>query len=162
MNGESIFGSFDIAASGLSVQRRRMEAISKNLANVDTTRTEDGGPYRKERVLVREIDQRNIFYRMLNRLRTTNSKHVNHSHFDLNSYIAAGGAEIESIEKDTSPPRLKYDPNHPDADNNGYVHLPDIHVISEMVDMITATRAYEANLTVIDAAKNIIKKSLEI
>ena len=162
----SIFSSLNISASGLSVQRRRMESISKNLANVETTRTEEGGPYRKERVLIGEIKQQSTFSKILNRLQTrlklTNSFYLRPSIKHTQTRMTAGGAEIENILQDETPPRTKFDPGHPDADENGYVHLPNINVITEMVDLISATRAYEANLSVIDATKNIVKKSLEI
>ena len=162
----NIFSSLNISATALSVQRRRMESISRNLANIDTTRSEKGGPYRREFVVVREKKQHRKFHTILNRfhsrLNKTHYKHLINSFYNRKDTVPSGGVEIERISKDDSSPKMKFDPQHPDADENGYVYIPNINVITEMVDMINTTRAYEANLTVIDATKNIFKKSLEI
>ena len=162
----NLFSSLNISASGLSVQRRRMESISKNLANVETTRTDEGGPYRKERVVIGEIKQKSMFRNILNRLQTglkrTNFHHLKSSIPQKQTEMITAGAEIEGVLYDETPPRTTFDPEHPDADENGYVELPNINVITEMVDLISATRAYEANLSVIDAEKKIVQKSLEI
>ncbi len=162
----SIFTSLNISASGLSAQRRRIDTIARNLANVETTRTKTGGPYQREVVVVGEVEPRGTFRSILERthalMQRTHRRHLRSSYYARPGMTDAGGVRVENVAKDAGPPRLKYDPTHPDADANGYVRLPNINVVTEMVDMIGATRAYEANLTVVDATKKIVKKSLEI
>ena len=130
-----------ISASGLTAERLRLDLIAGNLANVNTTRTADGGPYRRQVPVFAE------------RLRQA---------LGQQSRSSGRGVEVAAIVADNSPPRLIYDPSHPDADDDGYVALPNINVVMEMVDMITATRAYEANVTVLNAAKAMTMKALEI
>jgi len=142
-----IFSSMEISASGLTAQRLRMDVISNNIANVNTTRTEEGGPYRRQRVVFQER-KRDITFRDLLE----------------GSYLKQMGAGVRvvAIEEDPSPFKLVYDPSHPDADDNGYVRMPNVNIVTEMVDMISATRSYEANVTAINAAKSMINKALEI
>ena len=116
-----------------------MDAISSNLANVNTTRTAEGGPYRR-RVPV--------FAEMLDRT--------------VGGYEDIGGVRVTEIAKDSLPPRLAYQPEHPDADEEGYVAFPNVNVVREMTDMLVASRAYEANLAVADAARNMWSGALEI
>lgn len=134
----SLFGSFDISASGLSAQRLRMDTIANNLANVQTTRTPHGGPYRRQMPV---FSAREAF-----------GPHGNRG----------GGVRVLGIVEDDDPPRLVYDPGHPDADDEGYVHMPNVNVVTEMVDMISASRAYEANIAALNAAKGMAMKALEI
>lgn len=165
MSSGKIFSSLNISASALSVQRRRMNVIAKNLANVSTTRTAEGGPYQRELVIVREKKPAGNFRNYLKRLNSsmysTNRRHITKP-AGFSRFEEPGGAEVERIAKDNSNSKMLYNPQHPDADAEGYVRLPNINSITEMVDMISATRAYEANLTVVDATKNVVKKSLEI
>lgn len=139
-----MFGAIDAAASGLTAERLRMDVISNNLANANTTRTAEGGAYRRQIVLF-EPRSGQSFAQMLSR--------------ELDSET---GVRVTGIAKDNSPTRRVYDPNHPDADREGYVEMPNINIVSEMVDMITATRAYEANVTAVNAAKSMALKALEI
>lgn len=167
MNLKGIFSSLDISASGLSVQRKRMEVTASNLANVNTTRTEEGGPYRRRSVIVREAKWRVAFRSLMEknktRLAITNENHLPSAKMNTNlERQSLAGVEIAGEVRDPSPPLLKYDPQHPDADENGYVALPNINVVAEMVELISATRSYEANVTAIDAAKSMAKKALEI
>ena len=166
MNIRNIFTSLNISASGLSAQRRRFDTIARNLANVETTRTDAGGPYRREIAVVAEVRSQGSFHSILervgSRMTQTHQQHLQSSYRGGTQTNDGGGVVIQEISQDNTPARLKYDPAHPDADANGYVHLPNINVVTEMVDMIGATRAYEANLSVIDATKKIVKKSLEI
>lgn len=136
------FNSLDISASGLTAQRLRLDVISNNIANVNTTRAEDGNPFQRERVVFQE--------------RKTNTSS------GYGSREKPGGVKVVAIEKDTSPFKLVYDPTHPDADERGYVSLPNINIVTEMVDMISATRSYEANATAINSAKDMLYKALEI
>lgn len=162
----SVFSSLNISASGLSVQRQRLDTIARNLANVDTTRTDAGGPYEREIVIISEKQPTTKFQSILDDLKSqvvmTHREHMSSSYYQRKMEGQRGGVEVQAVENDNSPPRLKYDPGHPDANENGYVRMPNINVVTELVDIMGASRAYEANLTVIDAAKKIVKKSLEI
>lgn len=141
------FDSMDISASGLTAQRLRMDVISNNIANVNTTRTDEGGPYRRERVVFQENSEGSSFGEIL-------------SSFSENR--PERGVKVVAIEKDPAPFKLVYDPTHPDADASGYVRMPNVNIVTEMVDMISATRSYEANVTAINSAKSMISKALEI
>ena len=137
--------AFAISASGLRAQRLRMDVIAANLANAQSTRTPEGGPYRRRDVVLEAVPQSESFDDML----------------------AAGGApttavKVSRIVEDTRPPQVVYDPGHPDADADGYVALPNVNVVTEMVDMMAATRAYEANIAALNATKRILEAALEI
>ena len=148
-----MFSSINIAATGLTAQRTRLDVIANNIANVNTTRTTEGGPFRRSRVIFRpRVSQ--PYWR---------------SPF-LPEYLDNGvgkGVRIVKIGKDyDSKPRLVYDPTHPDAiksgPRKGYVEYPNVNVVNEMVDMISASRSYEANVSVIDGTKSMFLKALEI
>lgn len=140
-----MFGAIDTAASGLTAERLRMDVISNNIANVNTTRTAEGGAYRRQMV---------VFAPRTNEI---NFAQVLSEHLDTGS-----GVRVVGIRQDNSPTRKSYDPVHPDANKDGYVEMPNINIVTEMVDMITATRAYEANVTALNAAKSMALKALEI
>ncbi len=140
MDGE--IQALDISASGLSAQRTRMNVLAENLANAETTRTEDGGPYRRKLVVFGN-ESPTTFVQALDAEQSTLVK------------------VVEVAESDDSP-RVIYQPSHPDANAEGYVTLPNINPVLEMVDLLAATRAYEANVTAIQAAKSMMSKSLEI
>lgn len=140
------FGSLDIGASGLTAQRVRMDIISQNIANVNTTRTEDGTPYRRKDVLFEE--------------RTGSFSDALAAASDKLSN--GQGVRVTNIVEDTSEFKKVYDPGHPDADEDGYVNMPNVDVVTEMVNMISATRSYEANVTSINATKSMAMKALEI
>ena len=140
-----LFTTFDIAASGLKAQTTRLNTISANLANAETTVTPEGGPYRKKSVV---FQTRNLPFRD-----------------QLHNALQAGhaqGVEVARIVSDTEPPQLVYDPSHPDARADGYVEMPNVNVLKEMVDMMSATRSYEANTTTIKSAKRMALKALDI
>ena len=142
----SFLDALHTSASGLSAQRLRMNLISSNLANVNTTRTEDGGPYRrKDAVFEAKASQPDFRQQLEKRLDEANV-----------------GVEVTEIRDDERPPILKFDPNHPDADGEGFVALPNINVVEEMVNMISATRSYEANVTAIRATKEMASDALDI
>lgn len=141
------FSSLDIGASGLTAQRLRMDTISQNIANVNTTRTENGTPYRRRTVILEEKDN------------TTFSDYLTQSSKEK---LIGGGVRVSSIVEDASPFKRNYDPGHPDADEEGYVLLPNIDIVTEMVNMISATRTYEANVTSMNATKSMAMKALEI
>ncbi len=131
-----LLGLMDTVASGLSAQRTRMEVASSNMANAHTTRTSDGpGAYQRREVVLA-------------------------SRADGTDGVA--GVDVAEIRKDTSAPRLEYDPGHPDANSEGYVEYPNINVVEEMVDMITASRAYEAGITAMRTASSMAERALNI
>ncbi len=133
-----------VSASGLKAQRTRMETIAANLANIHTTRTDEGGPYMKKEVVFRaaEVSEASKFDKML-------SERVE-------------GVKIEEIAKSSKPSEKVYDPGHPDADKEGYVTYPNVNLMEEMADMISATRGYEANINVVNTTKEMFIKTLEI
>ncbi len=139
-----IFDTMRISASGLTAQRLRMDTIASNIANVNTTRTEEGGPYRRKVAVFRENLETEI------NKQTGNIERVSR------------GVKAVGVVEDDSPLQSVYDPGHPDADENGYVMMPNVNILNEMVDMIAATRAYEANVTAINATKSMMLKALEI
>ena len=161
-----IFDSLDISSSGLSAQRRKLTAISSNIANVDTTRTDEGGPYKRRRVVMLESPQLAKFSNMLadqqNRLGLTQQGHLGELEPSPQSIPVGAGVITQEVREEPTKPRLVYDPNHPDAREDGYVVYPDINVITEMVDLISASRAYEANVTAMSAAKDMTNKALTI
>lgn len=132
----SNFSSIDISASGLFAQRTRLNAIANNIANATTTRTEEGGPYRRQEV---------VFSAHSGRLEPE-----------------SGGVEVDAVIQSSDPPKMVHDPSHPDADKDGRVAMPNVNIVEEMVDMVTATRAYEANVQAINAARSMAMKALEI
>lgn len=144
----SIFSSFNINASGMTAQRYRMDIISENIANADTTRTADGTPYRRKVVTFMEREGQTPFSKVLNR--------------SWDNY-SGKGVKARKVSEDTwSEMKKVYDPAHPDADDDGYVWYPNVNIISEMTDMIDASRAYEANATAFNASKAIAVKGLEM
>lgn len=140
----SAFDSFNISASGLSAERLRMDTISSNIANISTTRTADGGPYRRKIAVFEEN-----FDNVLNEKTGKNEKKLL-------------GVRASNIQEDQSPFEEKYDPGNPDADANGYVKMPNVNILNEMADMMASTRAYEANVTAINDEKGMFTKALEI
>ncbi len=142
------FGALDIGASALTAQRLRMDTISQNIANANTTRTEDGTPYRRRLIIFQERSQGRSFSDYL----TASSKE---------RYIGKG-VKVSAIVEDSSPFKRVYDPGHPDADEEGYVEMPNVDTVTEMVNMISAARAYEANVTSINTTKSMAMKALEI
>jgi len=135
--------SFAISASGLNVEKARLDATAVNIANIHSTRSIDGGPYRPIRVISGE--RTSPFAQVLN-----------------TQQIASGGVQVVSVSQLEVPPRLVHEPSHPDADAKGFVHYPGIDHASEMINLLTAMRAYEANLVALGAAKAMAVKALEI
>lgn len=140
--------ALDTGASALTAQRLRMDTISQNIANANTTRTENGTPYRRKVVTFEERSPNVPFSEYL----TKSSK----------DKVAGSGVRVSGIVEDNSTFKKTYDPGHPDADEEGYVDMPNVDVITEMVNMISATRAYEANVTSINSTKSMALKALEI
>ena len=161
-----IFDTLDISATGLSAQRRKLTAIASNVANVDTTRTDEGGPYKRRRVVMLEAPKLTKFSTMLeeqrSRMKQTTGRHMMEGEPRPGEIFTGAGVLSQAVREEPIKPRLVYDPNHPDAREDGYVVYPDINVVTEMVDMIASSRAYEANATVLSAAKDMVNRSLEI
>jgi len=165
MSIQGLFSSIDISATGLTAQRTKLNIIASNIANAESTRTEKGGPYKRQQVILSPA-KRAQFFTILKeefmRLRKTNRWHIDNKAFREVREEYAQGVKLNGILEDDRPPRLVYEPDHPDADENGFVAYPNINMITEMVNMMVATRAYEANVTAIGAAKSMMQQALEI
>jgi len=140
------FNSIQTSSSGLSAQRLRMNLISGNLANINTTRTQEGGPFRRKEAIFAAQSINSTF----NKILTDRQK------------SQATGVRVERIYEDQTPPMMKYQPSHPDANEKGYVAMPNINPMEEMVNMISASRGFEANVTALKAARAMALKALEI
>ncbi len=137
----TLFQILDVSASGLAAQRLRMETVASNLANAESTRTPEGGPYRRRDVVFEAVPVRPF-----------------RSALDA----AVRKVRVADVVVDPSPPRLKYEPGHPDADPQGFVAYPNVELPVEMVNLVSAARSYEANVTVIEATKSMLLRALEI
>ncbi|MDD3205998.1 MAG: flagellar basal body rod protein FlgC [Lachnospiraceae bacterium] len=143
-----MFTAFDINASGLTAQQYRMDIISENVANANTTRTEDGTPYRRKVVTFAEKESQTPFSRVLN---------------NVTDNYSGKGVKVSSVQEDQTTEMNKvYDPSHPDADQDGYVTYPNINIVTEMTNLIDASRAYEANATAFTTSKAMAVKGLEM
>lgn len=146
----SMFSAFNINASGLTAQRYRMDVISENVANANTTRTADGTPYRRKVVTFAEKGGQTTFSRVLGEAA------YNHGY-------TGQGVKVDGVYEDYGTEmNMVYDPSHPDADENGYVTYPNVNIITEMTNMIDASRAYEANATAFNASKSMALQGLEL
>ncbi len=137
-----LISSMNVSASGMSAQRTRMNVVSSNLANINTTRTAEGGPYVRKNVILSAVPVRDSFGKL------------------LDENISA--PNVVGITNDQSEFQKVYDPSHPDADASGYVLMPNVNLMKEMVDMLSATRAYEANSTVISTIKGMAQRAIDI
>src|SRR5689334_13879266 len=144
----SFLDSMRISASGLTAQRLRMDVISSNLANINTTRTAEGGPYRREQTVFTPIGNDFSFHDVVHGLVSAPSPTL--------------GVRVGEIQQDNSEGRLVFDPEHPDADANGYVHYPNVNPVTEMTDMISAQRSYEANITAMNTTKAMALKAIDL
>lgn len=142
----SLFKSINVSASGLTAERLRMDIISKNIANANTTRTSSGTPYRRQVPVFKQSEA--TFSQVLQSAK--------------NGGQTGNGVEVVGIKEDKTPFRKVYDPGHPDSDKDGYVQMPNIDIVTEMINMISSTRAYEANVTAMNTTKSMAMKALEI
>jgi flagellar basal-body rod protein FlgC len=147
------FDGYNVSTSGMSAQRTRINVVSANIANAKTTHTLEGGPYKKQQVVFEDILVASGKKTNTNDVETTNNK---------NSDLSLRGVGVKSIIQSDAKPVMRYEPAHPDADEKGYVAYPDINPVVEMVDLIEATRSYEANLASFNTHKNIDSKTLDI
>ncbi len=138
--------SMQISSSGLNVQRKRIEAISSNLANIETTRTQEGGPYRRKDVVVTALPLENEFGEAMQTAMGDNLK----------------TAQVTQIIEDQNEPQLVYNPGHPDANELGYVSMPNVNTMTEMVNLMTASRSFEANITAMNATKAMAQKAIDL
>ncbi|MFA6192323.1 MAG: flagellar basal body rod protein FlgC [Sulfurimonas sp.] len=156
--------SFDISGYGLSAQRVRVNTISSNIANAQTTRTDEGGPYRRKEVVFKAMD----FSQHLNEAlgdSTNSAKYqdpLNEGDFGKKVNPAIMSVIVDKISRDDKEPKLKFDPSHPDADANGYVAYPNINPVIEMADLVEATRSYQANVAAFESAKNMASSAISL
>ncbi len=141
-----MFNSINISASGLTAERLRMDIISRNIANANVTRTASGTPYRRQIPIMRQVKGNSFATSLSNAMGVENGE----------------GVEITDVKDDMSPFKSVYNPSHPDANEDGYVLMPNVDTVSEMVNLIAASRSYEANVTVLNSAKSMAMKALEI
>ncbi len=144
----SFFHALNISASGLTAQRLRMDVISENIANAETTRAENGQPYKRKVVYFQEKNE--------------NAAFSDYFKSYLGNAERSAGIRATGITEDNKAGRIVYDPSHPDANDEGYVTMPNVNIVEEMVDMISSSRSYEANVTSINITKSMIAKTLEI
>jgi flagellar basal-body rod protein FlgC len=144
----SMFGGLEISASGLTAERLRMDVVAENLANAQTTRGADGQPYRRKEVVLQEAP--GSFGATLSSVMGGGAR------------SSGGGVQVAGVVEDSTPLKHVYDPGHPDADAQGYVTMPNVDSVTEMVDLISASRAYEANVTAMQAAKQMFSRTLEL
>jgi flagellar basal-body rod protein FlgC len=145
----SFLSSMNISASAMTAQRLRLDVASENIANIDTTRTESGTAYRRKMVVLESRNQSSFRRTLMNAA-------------DLSQNQSTGGVRVSQIVEDTSPFKSVYSPEHPDADELGYVQMPNVELIKETVDSMSAARSYEANITALNAIKLMASKALEI
>ncbi len=158
------FSAFEISASGMGAQKKKMNLVAENIANTDTTRTKDGTPYKKKYLVVQQAKSFNNNLRLeggkLN-LEVSQPGHISSPQIVMQNGEKTSGLSTE-VASDNSQGELVYMPDHPDANKDGYVQMPNISVVTEMVDMIAASRSYEANLTAFNSSKQIAKDALQI
>ena len=146
----SMFGALNISASGLTAERLRMDVTAENLANAQTTRSAGGGPYRRKEVVLQQAQGGGFAGRLATAMGGAGTQ------------ARPGGVQVAGVVEDGTAPRRVYDPGHPDADAQGYVAMPNVDTVAEMVDLIAASRAYEANVTAMQAAKQMYAKTLDL
>jgi flagellar basal-body rod protein FlgC len=144
----SFLSSLNISGSALTAQKLRMDVIAQNISNAQTTKTENGEPYRRKMVVFQENDNQSKFENML----TDAQEKAQYT----------GGVKVSSIVEDQSDLKPVYDPSNPDANENGYVMMPNVDTAKEMIDMISSTRSYEANVTAFNSIKSMAEKALDI
>jgi len=160
----NFMSSFDISGYGLSAQRVRVNTISQNIANAQTTRTEEGGPYRRKEVVFKAIDFNEQFNQAINGMTNSASYEdpLNEGNFGKKVNPAIMSVVVDKISRDDSEPKMKFDPAHPDADANGYVAYPNINPVIEMADLVEATRSYQANVAAFESAKNMANAAISL
>jgi len=162
METSPLFAGMNASVSGMTAQRKRINAIAENLANAETTRTSSGEPYRRKQAVFTEKTEfeRTLDSAVHNKLQRTDDYHLA-GEASESGRIRLAGVQSDIVE-DQSEFRLVYDPEHPDADEDGMVRMPNVDVVKEMTELIAASRAFEANVTAFNATKGMMKKALEL
>jgi flagellar basal-body rod protein FlgC len=142
----SIFSMFSVSGSGMEAQRLRAQLLVENIANAETTRTAEGGPYRRKDVS----------------FSTQSLGEMEPGNFNSHLNQAINGVSVDSVHVDDRSPQLRYQPGHPDANSDGYVAYPNLNPAEEMVDLLSATRSYQANVSAVSAAKDMIQRSIDL
>lgn len=161
-----VFSNFEISASGLSAERLRLDVVANNIANAETTRTAEGGPYRRQMVVF-EPRREHPQFMLPASLRGLTGMDGDPMGPDATEALGGAtglgqGVRVVSVIADQGPGRLVYEPGHPDADAKGYVAMPNVSLINEMVDMMSASRAYQANISAIESAKSMAQQAISI
>lgn len=166
LNRIDFFSTFKISSEGLSAEKRKLAITAENIANANTTRTDEGIAYRRKSLVREMISRRHHFTNALKnatlQMRTSSGGHLAGSNYEPMRVNRTGSSEIKLEVDEANAFKQIYSPSHPDADEAGFVSYPDINVVTEMLELISASRSYEANVTVMNATKNLAKKSLEI
>ncbi len=160
----NFLNSFDISGYGLSAQRVRVNTISSNIANAQTTRTEEGGPYRRREVVFKAINFNEAYNKELDKM-SNSAKYedpLDEGDFGKRVNPAIMSVIVDKVVRDDREPKMKYEPNHPDADAKGYVAYPNINPVIEMADLVEATRSYQANVAAFQSAKDMAVSSLSL
>jgi flagellar basal-body rod protein FlgC len=160
----AFLSSFDISGYGLTAQRQRINTVSSNIANANTTRTDEGGPYRRKSVVFKAIDFNQVLNQRINE--NTNmvkySDPINEGLSNMKPHPALSSVIVDKIVRDEKEPVMKFEPGHPDANAEGYVAYPNINPVIEMADLIEATRAYQANVSAFQSAKTMANTAIEM
>ncbi len=159
------FGGFGISSKGMGYNRKKMDLIAENIANADTTKTETGGPYKRKYLRISNSHSMATSGNSIGNtelgMRSSNASHLSGQSFSEGLALNEPKTEMKELQ-DTKEGDMVYMPDHPDANEKGYLLMPNVNIVTEMVDMIAATRGYEANVTAFNASKQIAKDSLEI
>ena len=151
----AFLSTINIIGSGITAQHLRLDVISENVTNINTTRTEEGGPYRRKMVVFEAVSGRDTFRDAMAR---ASARAVPNG----SSAPTAGGVRVTQIVEDESPLKIVYDPTHPDADENGYLEMPNVDMVKEIADAMAASRAYASNVTAFNTLKSVLSSGLEI
>jgi flagellar basal-body rod protein FlgC len=154
--------ALNISGSGLTAQKLRMDVMAENITNSDVTRTQAGGPYRRRMTVLQSIDEGGFKNTLMQAAAHSRVTPVARVHRETDMTVNQGGVKVAAIFEDPSELVPVYDPTHPDADEEGYVYMPNVNRTREMIDMLAATRAYSANVTMFNATKAIINTALQI
>ena len=160
----NFLNSFDISGYGLSAQRVRVNTISSNIANAQTTRTEEGGPYRRREVVLKAINFNDVYNKALgeNTQSAAYEDPLDEGQFGQKVNPAIMSVVVDKVIRDDSKPLMKFEPNNPDADANGYVAYPNINPVVEMSDLVEATRSYQANVAAFQSAKDMANSAISL
>jgi len=160
----NFLSGFDISGYGMSAQRVRVNVISSNIANAQTTRTEEGGPYRRREVVFKAINFNDAYNKALGNSAQSASYEdpLNEGQEGEKVNPAIMSVAVDKIVRDDSKPLMKYEPNNPDADSSGYVAYPNINPVIEMSDLVEATRSYQANVAAFESAKNMANSAISL